>query len=77
MRVFAMVGSDVFVGEKQCVGNKERGLQAVSSYDKCLANCADFVRKTLCICEFFILTLPFKVTVLTKKRHSRVFLGIH
>lgn len=25
MRVFAMVGSDVFVGVKQCVGNKERG----------------------------------------------------
>lgn len=46
-------------------------------YDKCLANCADFVRETLCICEFFILTLPFKVTVLTKKRHSRVLLGIH
>lgn len=49
----------------------------VIPYGMCLANCADFVRETLCICEFFILTLPFKVTVLTKKRHSRVLLGIH
>lgn len=77
MRVFAMVGSEIFVGVKQCVSNKERGWQAVSFYGMCLANCADFVRETLCICEFFILTLPFKVTVLTKKRHSRVLLGIH
>lgn len=77
MRVFAMVGSEVFVAVKQCVSNKERGWQAVSPYGMCLANCADFVRETLCICEFFILTLPFKVTVLTKKRHSRVLLGIH
>lgn len=77
MRVFAMVESDVFVGVKQCISNKERGWQAVSPYGMCLANRADFVRKTLCICEFFILTLPFKVTVLTKKRHSRVLLGIH
>lgn len=72
-----MVGCEVFVGVKQCVSNKERGWQMVIPYDKCLANCADFVRETLCICEFFILTLPFKVTVLTKKRHSRVLLGIH
>lgn len=71
-----MVGSEVSVVVKQCISNKERGLQSVSPYDKCLANCADFVRETLCICEFFILTLPFKVTVLTKKRHSRVLLGI-
>ena len=77
MRVFAMVGSEIFVGVKQCVSNKERGWQVVSPYGMCLANCADFVRETLCICEFFILTLPFKVTVLTKKRHSRVLLGIH
>lgn len=77
MRVFAMVESDVFVGVKQCISNKEHGWQVVSPYGMCLANCADFVRETLCICEFFILTLPFKVTVLTKKRHSRVLLGIH
>ena len=69
MRVFAMVESDVFVGVKQCISNKERGWHAVSPYGMGLANRADFVRKTLCICEFFILTLPFKVTVLTKKRH--------
>ena len=77
MRVFAMVESDVFVGVKQCISNKEHGWQVVSPYGMCLANCADFVRETLCICDFFILTLPFKVTVLTKKRHSRVLLGIH